>query len=73
VKLVPKAWICFAIAVAIINGIANGPALARDRPGAPHQVDIIDCGIVGHGESICGAFQIDLTDNPPFDVEKVKI
>ena len=72
-KSVMKTWIGFAAVVAIITGIANGPADARDRPGAPHQVDIIDCGIVGHGDSICGAFQIDLTDNPPFDVEKAHI
>ncbi len=72
-KFLPKTWICFATVVAIIIGVAIGPAQARDRPGAPHQVDIIDCGIFGHGDTICGAFQIDLTDNPPFDVEKARI
>jgi hypothetical protein len=73
VKFLPKTWICFATVVAIIIGVANRPVEARDRPGAPHQVDILDCGIFGHGDTICGAFQIDLTDNPPFDVEKARI
>jgi len=73
VKLIAKTWICFATVVAIIIGVANGPVEARDRPGAPHQVDIVDCGIVNRGDTICGAFQIDLTDNPPFDVEKARI
>jgi hypothetical protein len=73
VKLAPNTWLGFAIVVAIVIGVANEPAVARDRPAAPHQVDIMDCGIVYQGDSICGAFQIDLTDNPPFDVEKVRI
>jgi hypothetical protein len=34
---------------------------------------MLDCGVYRAAAVLCGAFQIDLTDNPPFDVEKVRM
>jgi hypothetical protein len=67
-----KTSICIAIAVAIV-ALEPVPGWGRDRPAAPHGVDLLDCGIYNNAPILCGAFQIDLTDNPPFDVEKVRI